>query len=61
MSYFVQDPNSSRLLSVASYQEFIETREPTTVANIAICLINQAKHLLDKQIARLEADFVTKG
>ena len=31
------------------------------VANIAICLINQTNHLLDRQIRRLERDFLREG
>jgi four helix bundle suffix protein len=31
------------------------------VANIAICLIHQANFLLDRQLRRLEKDFVTQG
>jgi four helix bundle suffix protein len=31
------------------------------VANIAICLINQTNYLLDRQIRRLERDFLNEG
>lgn len=44
-----------------AYREFIETRPAEVVANIAICLIHQANFLLDKQIRRLEQDFVKEG
>jgi four helix bundle suffix protein len=44
-----------------TYEPFIETRPPETVANIIICLIHQANYLLDRQIRRLEQDFVKKG
>lgn len=47
--------------SYEDYRDFVDTRPPETIANIAICLINQANYLLDKQIARLEKDFVTHG
>jgi four helix bundle suffix protein len=43
------------------YREFIETRPPETVANIAICLIHQTNYLLDQQLRRLEQDFVEQG
>lgn len=43
------------------YREFIESRPAETVANIAICLIHQANYLLDRQLQRLEADFLAKG
>jgi four helix bundle suffix protein len=39
----------------------VNTRPGETVANIAICLIHQANFLLDKQIARLEQDFLKDG
>ncbi|HWF43744.1 MAG TPA: four helix bundle suffix domain-containing protein [Candidatus Kapabacteria bacterium] len=44
-----------------AYREFCETRPPEVVANIAICLINQANYLLDRQIRRLEQDFIKEG
>jgi four helix bundle suffix protein len=31
------------------------------VANIAICLIHQANYLIDKQLYRLEKDFLQQG
>jgi four helix bundle suffix protein len=43
------------------YREFCETRSLQTVANIAICLIHQKNYLLDRQIRRLELDFVEEG
>lgn len=43
------------------YREFVETRPPDSVANIAICLIHQANYLIDQQIHRLERDFLTTG
>ena len=47
--------------SFETYREFLETRPPEVVANIAICLIHQANYLLDQQIRRLEKDFLEKG
>ena len=47
--------------SFESYREFVETRPPDILANIAICLIHQANYLLDRQIRRLEKDFLEKG
>lgn len=44
-----------------SYREFADTRPGGTVANIALCLVHQSNYLLDKQIARLEKDFLEKG
>ncbi|SDB42315.1 four helix bundle suffix domain-containing protein [Desulfonatronum thiosulfatophilum] len=42
-------------------KDFIETRPPEIVANILICLINQANYLLDNQIRQLEKAFVQEG
>jgi len=44
-----------------SYRTYVETRPAEVVANIAICLINQANYLLDRQIRRLEQDFLKHG
>ncbi len=43
------------------YREFMETRPPEVIANIAICLIHQANYLLDQQLRRLESDFLEQG
>lgn len=47
--------------SFEDFREFVTSRSGETVANIAICLIHQADYLLDKQIARLEQDFLKDG
>jgi four helix bundle suffix protein len=44
-----------------TYREFCETRPAEVVANIGICLVHQANYLLDRQIRRLEQDFVKEG
>lgn len=44
-----------------TYREFCETRSAEVVANIALCLIHQANYLLDRQIRRLERDFIKNG
>ncbi len=44
-----------------SFREFVETRPPEVVANIAICLIHQANYLLDQSKRRLEQDFIKEG
>jgi len=44
-----------------NYREFVETRPPEVVANIAICLIHQTNFLIDQQLRRLEQDFVEQG
>ena len=43
------------------YREFVETRPPETIANIAICLVHQANYLIDRQLLRLEKDFLENG
>ena len=44
-----------------AFREFVETRPGEVVANIALCLLNQANYLLDQQIRRLEQDFLKEG
>lgn len=48
-------------LSYEDFRQFIETRPPDVVANILISLIHQANYLLDRQLRRLEKDFVEQG
>ncbi len=43
------------------YREFVETRPPQTIANIAICLIHQTNYLIDRQLEKLEAEFLRDG
>ncbi len=43
------------------YREFVETRPPEIIANIAICLIHQTNYLIDQQLRRLEQDFIKEG
>ncbi len=47
--------------SYETYREFVETRPPEVIANIAICLIHQTNYLIDQQLRRLEHDFVKEG
>jgi four helix bundle suffix protein len=47
--------------SYETYRQFVETRPPEVIANIAICLIHQANYLLDQQIRRMEQDFIKEG
>ena len=51
-----KDPQTFEL-----YREFVETRSAGTVANIAICLVNQTNYLIDRQLERLEVDFLKQG
>jgi four helix bundle suffix protein len=43
------------------YREFVETRPPEVIANIAICLIHQANYLIDQQLKTLEKEFLEQG
>ena len=43
------------------YRQFVETRPPEVIANIALCLIHQANYLIDQQLLRLERDFLKEG
>ena len=43
------------------YREFMDTRPPEVIANIAICLICQADYLIDQQIKHLEKEFIEQG
>ena len=47
--------------TIETYREFLETRSDIVVANIMICLIHQASYLLDRQIARVEQNFLEEG
>jgi len=47
--------------SYEAYRNFVETRPPETIANIAICLIHQANFLLDRQLKTLQHEFITQG
>jgi len=58
---FVRNLGKKPHVTFEAYREFSETRPVEVVANIAICLIHQANYLLDRQIRRLEQDFVKEG
>lgn len=58
---FVRKLGRQEQQSYELYREFVETRSAETVANIAICLTNQANYLIDRQLKRLEDDFLKQG
>jgi four helix bundle suffix protein len=58
---YVRKLGYQRPISYEIYREFCETRSAEVVANIAICLIHQTNYLLDRQIRRLEQDFIKEG
>lgn len=43
------------------YREFMDTRPPEVIANIAICLIHQTNYLIDQQLKTLEKEFIEQG
>src|SRR5437764_9746233 len=63
----LQEPQYVRKLgrktpqSYEDYREFVETRPPEVVANLAIYLIHQTNYLVDQQLHRLERDFLEQG
>lgn len=58
---YVRRLGSKPNLTYENFREFVETRPPETVANIAICLIHQTNYLLDQLKRRLEQDFLKEG
>jgi four helix bundle suffix protein len=48
-------------LSFEVFRDFTDSRSAEVVANIAICLINQANYLLDHQLKSLERSFLKEG
>jgi four helix bundle suffix protein len=58
---YVRKLGYRRPITYETYREFCETRSAEVVANIAICLIHQTNYLLDRQIKRLEQDFIKEG
>jgi four helix bundle suffix protein len=47
--------------TIGLYRQFVETRPPEVIANMAICLIHQANYLIDRQLLRLEQEFLKQG
>jgi four helix bundle suffix protein len=58
---FVRKLGNKSHVTYETYRQFCETRPPEVVANIAICLIHQTNYLLDRQLRRLEQDFIKEG
>ena len=58
---YVRKPGRKMPQSCEDYREFVETRPPEVVANLAICLIHQANYLVDQQLHRLEKDISNKA
>jgi len=47
--------------SYTTYKTYIESSPPETAANTILCLIHQTNYLLDRQLRKLEEDFVKDG
>lgn len=47
--------------SYKTYRTYFETSPPEVAANALICLIHQAKYLLDQQLRQLEKQFLEEG
>jgi four helix bundle suffix protein len=47
--------------SYSTYKTYIEQSSPEVAANTLLCLIHQANYLLDRQLARLEQQFLDEG
>ncbi|MBX3388606.1 MAG: four helix bundle suffix domain-containing protein [Phycisphaeraceae bacterium] len=58
---FVRKLGNEPHTSYETYRPYCETRPGDVVANITICVIHQANYLLDRQIRRLEKDFIEHG
>ena len=58
---YVRNIGHKSHVTYEAYRETCETRPAKVVANIALCLIHQTNYLLDRQIRRLEQDFIKEG
>jgi len=58
---YVRDLGRKAPQTFELYREFVETRPPEVIANIAICLIHQANYLIDQQLKTLEKEFIEQG
>jgi four helix bundle suffix protein len=48
-------------LTFEAFRDFTANRSAEVIANIALCLIHQTNFLLDRQLRRLEGDFIKNG
>ena len=60
-AHFVRKLGCAPHVTYDAYRAFCDTRPAEVVANIAICLIHQANYLLDRQLRRMEQDFIQNG
>lgn len=57
----LRELNQNREADYATFKKGIEHDDPEIVANVIIGLIKVANYLLDRQIRRLEEDFLKEG
>lgn len=58
---FVRQLGRKKPQTFELYRDFVQTRPPQIVANLAICLIHQTNYLVDQQLRGLEKRFVQDG
>ncbi len=58
---FVRDLGRKTPQTFELYREFVDTRQPGIICNIAICLIHQTNYLIDQQLKTLEKEFIEQG
>ena len=58
---YVRDLGRRKPQTYDLYRGFVDTRDAAIVANIAICLIFQARYLLDRQLLSQGNAFIEKG
>ena len=58
---FVRKLGAEKNRTYEAYRSYVESRPPEVVANILICLINQANYLLDHLLRQLERAFPKEG
>ena len=58
---YVRNLSARNDFDFESVKPFAVTRPAEVVTNIALCLIHQATFLLERQLRKLEAEFVSQG
>jgi len=58
---YVRGMGKGERVTFETYRKIFETRPPETIANMLVCLIHQTNYLLDRQIRRMEEDFLKEG
>lgn len=58
---YIRKLSARQDFNFGSIKPFAVTRRAEVVANIALCLIHQATFLLERQLRKLEAEFVEHG